>query len=127
MYSALVGHDIESFLSLFFSASLVLVNVSHIHSFFFFSSVFAYALFQPLGVVWPCFTLSGLQLSLLSLASVRLSSPHECLPREPDRLKVLFDDPARNGSQRGCFHSVPTIFLLPRWMSLSVCSSDLTA
>lgn len=35
MYSALVGHDTESFLSLFFSASLVLVNVSHIHSFFF--------------------------------------------------------------------------------------------
>lgn len=110
MYSALVGHDIDSLYLpsscfLFLLALQVNLPVSLLFNMSPFSSVLFCSSSQLVGVFNPL-SLSVWSVSLSSLlAWVHLSSPFERLPWDPDRGKVSFDDVDRNSSWHSWFLS----------------------
>lgn len=118
MHSALVGHDIDS---LYLSASLILVNLPFMLSFF--SSVFAYSLFQPPGVFGPA------SLCVWSFLSWRQSAsllPTSVCPENQTQERCCL----MIRTERARSVVVFILFLLfyrSLGASLSVCSSDLTA
>lgn len=84
-----------------------------IHSFFqlYVSCSQPLSMFGPVSLCLVCFSLFSLGVSP-TLFAPRASA------RELDGEKVSFDDLAGISSQRGCFYSVSSIFLLPPWISL---------